>query len=124
MLYMEYCRDKLYEQSEDVIVDLLLEFILYNGYIIERHHSKLKNMKEFKDNISFNKDDFFVKLKQTINDSEDYLNKIEFANIDFQDIIHKLSKISINEDEVNKKNNTTRYIFIYLYTLVIFFIDC
>lgn len=103
MLYMEYCRDKLYEQSEDVIVDLLLEFILYNGYIIERHHSKLKNMKEFKDNISFNKDDFFVKLKQTINDSEDYLNKIEFANIDFQDIIHKLSKISINEDEVNKK---------------------
>ena len=49
------------------------------------------------------KDDFFVKLKQTINDSEDYLNKIEFANIDFQDIIHKLSKISINEDEVNKK---------------------
>ncbi|CDB93765.1 cRISPR-associated helicase cas3 [Megamonas funiformis CAG:377] len=60
-------------------------------------------MKEFKDNISFNKDDFFVKLKQTINDSEDYLNKIEFANIDFQDIIHKLSKISINEDEVNKK---------------------
>ena len=63
----------------------------------------LKNMKEFKDNISFNKDDFFVKLKQTINDSEDYLNKIEFANIDFQDIIHKLSKISINEDEVNKK---------------------
>ncbi|WP_288165560.1 CRISPR-associated helicase Cas3', partial [Megamonas funiformis] len=65
--------------------------------------SKLKNMKEFKDNISFNKDDFFVKLKQTINDSEDYLNKIEFANIDFQDIIHKLSKISINEDEVNKK---------------------
>lgn len=100
---MEYCRDKLYEQSEDVIVDLLLEFILYNGYIIERHHSKLKNMKEFKDNISFNKDDFFVKLKQTINDSEDYLNKIEFANIDFQDIIHKLSKISINEDEVNEK---------------------
>ena len=72
-------------------------------------------MKEFKDNISFNKDDFFVKLKQTINDSEDYLNKIEFANIDFQDIIHKLSKISINEDEVNKKTiQQGIYLFIYI----------
>lgn len=72
-------------------------------------------MKEFKDNISFNKDDFFVKLKQTINDSEDYLNKIEFANIDFQDIIHKLSKISINEDEVNKKQYNKVYIYPFIY---------
>lgn len=66
---------------------------------------------------------FFVKLKQTINDSEDYLNKIEFANIDFQDIIHKLSKISINEDEVNKKTiQQGIYLSIYirwLYSLLI-----
>lgn len=112
MFYMDYCRKLIYdeknednEENKDKIINLLSEFILYNGYIIELHHSKLKNMKKFKDdiNVSLKKNGFFVKLKQVINDSEDYLNKIEFANIDFQDIIHKLSKISINEDEVNKK---------------------
>lgn len=112
MFYMDYCRKLIYdeknednEENKDKIINLLSEFILYNGYIIELHHSKLKNMKKFKDdiNVSLKKNGFFVKLKQVINNSEDCLNKIDFAGIDFQDIIHKLSKISIDKNEINKK---------------------
>ena len=59
MFYMDYCRKLIYdeknednEENKDKIINLLSEFILYNGYIIELHHSKLKNMKKFKDDIN------------------------------------------------------------------------
>ena len=48
MFYMDYCRKLVYdEKNEDEIVNLLAEFILYNGYIIARHHSELGSLTEF-----------------------------------------------------------------------------
>ena len=69
MFYMDYCRKLIYdeknednEENKDKIINLLSEFILYNGYIIELHHSKLKNMKKFKDdiNVSLKKNVFLL----------------------------------------------------------------
>ena len=69
---MDYCRKLVYdEKNEDEIVNLLAEFILYNGYIIARHHSELGSLTEF---TIYNLDDdtYFSKLKRIINNEDIY----------------------------------------------------
>ena len=65
MFYMDYCRKLVYdEKNEDEIVNLLAEFILYNGYIIARHHSELGSLTEFTKLINLDDDTYFSKLKE------------------------------------------------------------
>ena len=94
MFYIDYCRKLIYdEKNEDEIVILLAEFILYNGYIIARHHSKLGRLTEFIDLIRLDNDTYFFKLKQIVNNEDIYSVKVDFIESDIDDMFRNLIKM-------------------------------
>lgn len=124
MFYMDYCRRLIYdEKNEDEIIDLLAEFILYNGYIIARHHSKLANLTEFTKLINLDNDTYFSKLKQAINNEDIYSIKIDFIKSDIEDMFRNLNKVDKDVEKLGKKSvKQGIYIFIYirwLYSLLV-----
>lgn len=119
MFYMDYCRKLVYdEKNEDEIVNLLAEFILYNGYIIARHHSELGSLTEFTKLINLDDDTYFSKLKQIINNEGTYSVKIDFIESDIDDMFRNLNKV----DKDAKKVGRSIYLYIYirwLYSLLV-----
>lgn len=105
MLYMEYCRKLVYdEKNEDEIVNLLAEFILYNGYIIARHHSELGSLTEFTKLINLDDDTYFSKLKRIINNEDIYSVKIDFIKSDIEDMFRNLNKVDKDAEKVGKRS--------------------
>lgn len=105
MFYMDYCRKLVYdEKNEDEIVNLLAEFILYNGYIIARHHSELGSLTEFTKLINLDDDTYFSKLKRIINNEDIYLVKIDFIKSDIEDMFRNLNKVDKDAEKVGKRS--------------------
>lgn len=105
MFYMDYCRKLVYdEKNEDEIVNLLAEFILYNGYIIARHHSELGSLTEFTKLINLDDDTYFSKLKRIINNEDIYSVKIDFIKSDIEDMFRNLNKVDKDAEKVGKKS--------------------
>lgn len=105
MFYMDYCRKLVYdEKNEDEIVNLLAEFILYNGYIIARHHSKLGSLTEFTKLINLDDDTYFSKLKRIINNEDIYSVKIDFIKSDIEDMFRNLNKVDKDAEKVGKRS--------------------
>ena len=119
MFYMDYCRKLVYdEKNEDEIVNLLAEFILYNGYIIARHHSELGSLTEFTKLINLDDDTYFSKLKRIINNEDIYSVKIDFIKSDIEDMFRNLNKVDKDAEKVGK----SIYLYIYirwLYSLLV-----
>lgn len=119
MFYMDYCRKLVYdEKNEDEIVNLLAEFILYNGYIIARHHSELGSLTEFTKLINLDDDTYFSKLKQIINNEGTYSVKIDFIESDIDDMFRNLNKVDKDAEKVGR----SIYLYIYirwLYSLLV-----
>ena len=104
MFYMDYCRKLVYdEKNEDEIVNLLAEFILYNGYIIARHHSELGSLTEFTKLINLD-DDTYSKLKRIINNEDIYSVKIDFIKSDIEDMFRNLNKVDKDAEKVGKRS--------------------
>lgn len=105
MFYMDYCRKLVYdEKNEDEIVNLLAEFILYNGYIIARHHSELGSLTEFTKLINLDDDTYFSKLKRIINNEDIYSVKIDFIKFDIEDMFRNLNKVDKDAEKVGKRS--------------------
>ena len=105
MFYMDYCRKLVYdEKNEDEIVNLLAEFILYNGYIIARHHSELESLTEFTKLINLDDDTYFSKLKRIINNEDIYSVKIDFIKSDIEDMFRNLNKVDKDAEKVGKRS--------------------
>lgn len=105
MFYMDYCRKLVYdEKNEDEIVNLLAEFILYNGYIIARHHSELGGLTEFTKLINLDDDTYFSKLKRIINNEDIYSVKIDFIKSDIEDMFRNLNKVDKDAEKVGKRS--------------------
>lgn len=105
MFYMDYCRKLVYdEKNEDEIVNLLSEFILYNGYIIARHHSELGSLTEFTKLINLDDDTYFSKLKRIINNEDIYSVKIDFIKSDIEDMFRNLNKVDKDAEKVGKRS--------------------
>lgn len=105
MFYMDYCRKLVYdEKNEDEIVNLLAEFILYNGYIIARHHSELGSLTEFTKLINLDDDTYFSKLKQIINNEDIYSVKIDFIKSDIEDMFRNLNKVDKDAEKVGRRS--------------------
>lgn len=105
MFYMDYCRKLVYdEKNEDEIVNLLAEFILYNGYIIARHHSELGSLTEFTKLINLDDDTYFSKLKRIINNEDIYSVKIDFIKSDIEDMFRNLNKVDKDAEKVGKRS--------------------
>lgn len=105
MFYMDYCRKLVYdEKNEDEIVNLLAEFILYNGYIIARHHSELGSLMEFTKLINLDDDTYFSKLKRIINNEDIYSVKIDFIKSDIEDMFRNLNKVDKDAEKVGKRS--------------------
>ncbi len=105
MFYMDYCRKLVYdEKNEDEIVNLLAEFILYNGYIIARHHSELGSLAEFTKLINLDDDTYFSKLKRIINNEDIYSVKIDFIKSDIEDMFRNLNKVDKDAEKVGKRS--------------------
>lgn len=105
MFYMDYCRKLVYdEKNEDEIVNLLAEFILYNGYIIARHHSELGSLTEFTKLINLDDDTYFSKLKRIINNKDIYSVKIDFIKSDIEDMFRNLNKVDKDAEKVGKRS--------------------
>lgn len=105
MFYMDYCRKLVYdEKNEDEIVNLLAEFILYNGYIIARHHSELGSLTEFIKLINLDDDTYFSKLKRIINNEDIYSVKIDFIKSDIEDMFRNLNKVDKDAEKVGKRS--------------------
>lgn len=105
MFYMDYCRKLVYdEKNEDEIVNLLAEFILYNGYIISRHHSELGSLTEFTKLINLDDDTYFSKLKRIINNEDIYSVKIDFIKSDIEDMFRNLNKVDKDAEKVGKRS--------------------
>lgn len=105
MFYMDYCRKLVYdEKNEDEIVNLLAEFILYNGYIIARHHSELGSLTEFTKLINLDDDTYFSKLKRIINNEDIYSVKIDFIKSDIEDMFRNLNKVDKDAEKVDKRS--------------------
>lgn len=124
MFYMDYCRKLVYdEKNEDEIVNLLAEFILYNGYIIARHHSELGSLTEFTKLINLDDDTYFSKLKRIINNEDIYSVKIDFIKSDIEDMFRNLNKVDKDAEKVGKrsiKQGVYLYIYIrWLYSLLV-----
>ena len=119
MFYIDYCRKLIYdEKNEDEIVILLTEFILYNGYIIARHHSKLGRLTEFIDLIRLDNDTYFFKLKQIVNNEDIYSVKVDFIESDIDDMFRNLNKVDKDAEKVGR----SIYLYIYirwLYSLLV-----
>lgn len=119
MFYIDYCRKLIYdEKNEDEIVILLAEFILYNGYIIARHHSKLGRLTEFIDLIRLDNDTYFFKLKQIVNNEDIYSVKVDFIESDIDDMFRNLNKVDKDAEKVGR----SIYLYIYirwLYSLLV-----
>ena len=102
---MDYCRKLVYdEKNEDEIVNLLAEFILYNGYIIARHHSELGSLTEFTKLINLDDDTYFSKLKRIINNEDIYSVKIDFIKSDIEDMFRNLNKVDKDAEKVGKRS--------------------
>lgn len=124
MFYMDYCRKLVYdEKNEDEIVNLLAEFILYNGYIIARHHSELGSLTEFTKLINLDDDTYFSKLKRIINNEDIYSVKIDFIKSDIEDMFRNLNKVDKDAEKVGKRSiKQGGYLSIYirwLYSLLV-----
>lgn len=105
MFYMDYCRKLVYdEKNEDEIVNLLAEFILYNGYIIARHHSELGSLTEFTKLINLDDDTYFSKLKRIINNEDIYSVKIDFIKSDIEDMFRNLNKVDKDAEKVGERS--------------------
>lgn len=105
MFYMDYCRKLVYdEKNEDEIVNLLAEFILYNGYIIARHHSELGSLTEFTKLINLDDDTYFSKLKRIINNEDIYSVKIDFIKFEIEDMFRNLNKVDKDAEKVGKRS--------------------
>ena len=105
MFYMDYCRKLVYdEKNEDEIVNLLAEFILYNGYIIARHHSELGSLTDFTKLINLDDDTYFSKLKRIINNEDIYSVKIDFIKSDIEDMFRNLNKVDKDAEKVGKRS--------------------
>lgn len=105
MFYIDYCRKLIYdEKNEDEIVNLLAEFILYNGYIIARHHSELGSLTEFTKLINLDDDTYFSKLKRIINNEDIYSVKIDFIKSDIEDMFRNLNKVDKDAEKVGKRS--------------------
>ena len=105
MFYMDYCRKLVYdEKNEDEIVNLLAEFILYNGYIIARHHSELGSLTEFTKLINLDDDTYFSKLKRIINNEDICSVKIDFIKSDIEDMFRNLNKVDKDAEKVGKRS--------------------
>lgn len=105
MFYIDYCRKLIYdEKNEDEIVILLAEFILYNGYIIARHHSELGSLTEFTKLINLDDDTYFSKLKRIINNEDIYSVKIDFIKSDIEDMFRNLNKVDKDAEKVGKRS--------------------
>lgn len=119
MFYMDYCRKLVYdEENEDEIVNLLAEFILYNGYIIARHHSELGSLTEFTKLINLDDDTYFSKLKQIINNEGTYSVKIDFIESDIDDMFRNLNKVDKDAEKVGRSIYLSIYIR-WLYSLLV-----
>lgn len=119
MFYMDYCRKLVYdEKNEDEIVNLLAEFILYNGYIIARHHSELGSLTEFTKLINLDDDTYFSKLKQIINNEGTYSVKIDFIESDIDDMFRNLDKVDKDAEKVGRSIYLSIYIR-WLYSLLV-----
>lgn len=119
MFYMDYCRKLVYdEKNEDEIVNLLAEFILYNGYIIARHHSELGSLTEFTKLINLDDDTYFSKLKQIINNEGTYSVKIDFIESDIDDMFRNLNKVDKDAEKVGRSIYLSTYIR-WLYSLLV-----
>lgn len=119
MFYMDYCRKLVYdEKNEDEIVNLLAEFILYNGYIIARHHSELGSLTEFTKLINLDDDTYFSKLKQIINNEGTYSVKIDFIESDIDDMFRNLNKVDKDAEKVGRSIYLSIYIR-WLYSLLV-----
>lgn len=105
MFYMDYCRKLVYdEKNEDEIVNLLAEFILYNGYIIARHHSELGSLTEFTELINLDEDTYFSKLKRIINNEDIYSVKIDFIKSDIEDMFRNLNKVDKSAEKLGRRS--------------------
>lgn len=119
MFYIDYCRKLIYdEKNEDEIVILLAEFILYNGYIIARHHSKLGRLTEFIDLIRLDNDTYFFKLKQIVNNEDIYSVKIDFIESDIDDMFRNLNKVDKDAEKIGRSIYLSIYIR-WLYSLLV-----
>ena len=119
MFYIDYCRKLIYdEKNEDEIVILLAEFILYNGYIIARHHSKLGRLTEFIDLIRLDNDTYFFKLKQIVNNEDIYSVKVDFIESDIDDMFRNLNKVDKDAEKVGRSIYLSIYIR-WLYSLLV-----
>lgn len=119
MFYMDYCRKLVYdEKNEDEIVNLLAEFILYNGYIIARHHSELGSLTEFTKLINLDDDTYFSKLKQIINNEGTYSVKIDFIESDIDDMFRNLNKVDKDAEKVGRSIYLSIYIR-WIYSLLV-----
>lgn len=119
MFYMDYCRKLVYdEKNEDEIINLLAEFVLYNGYIIARHHSGLGSLTEFTKLIKLDDDTYFFKLKQIVNNEDIYSVKVDFIESDIDDMFRNLNKVDKDAEKVGR----SIYLYIYirwLYSLLV-----
>ena len=105
MFYMDYCRKLVYdEKNEDEIVNLLAEFILYNGYIIARHHSELGSLTEYTELINLDDDTYFSKLKRIINNEDIYSVKIDFIKSDIEDMFRNLNKVDKDAEKLGRRS--------------------
>lgn len=93
-----------FKENEDEIVNLLAEFILYNGYIIARHHSELGSLTEFTKLINLDDDTYFSKLKRIINNEDIYSVKIDFIKSDIEDMFRNLNKVDKDAEKVGKRS--------------------
>lgn len=82
----------------------MAEFILYNGYIIARHHSELGSLTEFTKLINLDDDTYFSKLKRIINNEDIYSVKIDFIKSDIEDMFRNLNKVDKDAEKVGKRS--------------------
>lgn len=111
IFYIDYCRKLVYdekneddEENKDKIINLLVEFILYNGYIIARHHSGLGSLTEFTELINLDVDTYFSKLKQVVNNEDIYSVKIDFIKSDIEDMFRNLNKVDKDAKKIGRRS--------------------
>lgn len=109
LIYFDYFFDKL-KILPKTEIEVLIDFMIMNGYIISRHHGELNSLKEFKEKFDENSDGEGAKLLTT----QQKLHK-GIYNKEITLTLRKIEKIFDANDKYTKKlsneKKTCRYIY-------------
>ena len=129
ILYLSYFRSMLLNEIESKIISKeLKEFVLYHAYIIERHHSKLDKIKDFKIKVKLEEnkeknekiEDYPIgKLIKAITDSKTYqkdLNLVKGSTT----LMIKAFDARAGAGKLNKNDNRMQALYIEIYIRLIY----